>query len=294
VNSPLSYASHERVSLKTHSQFNEAWLHAQIKADPSIIGLGDVRMLDHERRHSGAGRLDLLLYSEDDNRRFEVEVMLGATDPSHIIRTIEYWDIERRRYPGYEHVAVLIAEDITSRFLNVLSLMSGSIPFIAIQLCALQVGDQIVLNFVRVLDQTELRIDDTVEESGGGQVDRSFWETYAGADVIGVCDELLGIINSKADTHRQMNFLEQYIGLLGNGVVDNFIFFHPRKRNKLVHVTFRTITAAQLHDDFEAANLPSRLEGQKYVRVSLTPAALSANRDLIENAIEQTVKENNA
>ena len=27
---------------------------------------------------------------------------------SHIIRTIEYWDIERRRYPAYEHVAVLV------------------------------------------------------------------------------------------------------------------------------------------------------------------------------------------
>ena len=30
----------------------------------------------------------------------------------------EYWDIERRRYPQYDHCAVLIAEDITSRFLN--------------------------------------------------------------------------------------------------------------------------------------------------------------------------------
>jgi hypothetical protein len=33
--------------------------------------------------------------------------MLGATDESHIIRCIEYWDIERRRYPAYEHCAVL-------------------------------------------------------------------------------------------------------------------------------------------------------------------------------------------
>ena len=30
-------------------------------------------------------------------------------DESHIIRTIEYWDIERRRYPQYEHVAVIVA-----------------------------------------------------------------------------------------------------------------------------------------------------------------------------------------
>jgi len=34
-----------------------------------------------------------------------VELMLGSVAPSHIIRCIEYWDIERRRYPGYDHIA---------------------------------------------------------------------------------------------------------------------------------------------------------------------------------------------
>ena len=44
--------------------------------------------------------------------RYEVEIQLGATDESHLIRTIEYWDIERRCYPQYEHVAVIAAEDV--------------------------------------------------------------------------------------------------------------------------------------------------------------------------------------
>ena len=70
---------------------------------------------------------DLLLQDADSNRRYEVEVQLGATDESHIIRTIEYWDIERRRYPQYEHTAVIVAEDITSRFLNIISLFNGMI-----------------------------------------------------------------------------------------------------------------------------------------------------------------------
>ena len=48
--------------------------------------------------------------------------------------TIEYWDIERKRYPQYDHCAVLVAEDITSRFLNVVSLFYGTIPLIAIQM----------------------------------------------------------------------------------------------------------------------------------------------------------------
>ena len=101
--------------------------------------------------------------TEVDSKGFEYAVfyvMLGATDPSHIIRTIEYWDIERRRYPGYDHVAVLIAEDVTARFLNVMSLLSGSIPLIAIQLDALEVGGNILLNFVQVLDQGHLLFPD--------------------------------------------------------------------------------------------------------------------------------------
>lgn len=59
----------------------------------------------------------------DTNGRYEVEVQLGSTDESHIIRTIEYWDIERKRYPQYDHTAVIVAEDITSRCLNVISLI---------------------------------------------------------------------------------------------------------------------------------------------------------------------------
>jgi hypothetical protein len=91
--------------------------------------------------------------------------MLGPTDESHITRTLEYWDIERRRHPGYDHCAVLISEDITTRFLNVIALFAGTISFIAIQLSAMQVGDQIGLHFVKVLDRLGLRTDDEEDET---------------------------------------------------------------------------------------------------------------------------------
>lgn len=59
---------------------------------------------------------------------------MGATDEAHIIRTIEYWDLERTRFPQYEHVAVLVAEDVTSRFLNVVALFNKAIPIVAVQM----------------------------------------------------------------------------------------------------------------------------------------------------------------
>jgi hypothetical protein len=57
--------------------------------------------------------LDLLFQDVESTRRYEVEIQLGSTDEAHIIRTIEYWDVERKRYPQYDHTAVIIAEDIT-------------------------------------------------------------------------------------------------------------------------------------------------------------------------------------
>lgn len=122
----------ERLSLRAHPELTEKWVQDLIADDPSILGLGDLELRQKERIQPRAGRLDLLLQDPDTKRRYEVELQLGGTDETHIIRTIEYWDIERKRYPQYDHCAVLIAEDITSRFLNVIALFNGTIPLIAL------------------------------------------------------------------------------------------------------------------------------------------------------------------
>ena len=115
------YVTHHKVPLKAHPAFTEKWLQQRIADDPTLLGLGDLDVKDVERSQHRAGRLDLLMYDAESSTRYEVEIQLGATDESHIIRTIEYWDIERRRYPQYDHVAVIIAEEITARFFNVIS-----------------------------------------------------------------------------------------------------------------------------------------------------------------------------
>ncbi len=91
---PLNYVRPERVSLRGHPTLNEKWLQDRIADDPGILGLGDLVLKDQERTQPRAGRLDLLLQDAESNRRYEVEIQLGATDESHVIRTVEYWDIE--------------------------------------------------------------------------------------------------------------------------------------------------------------------------------------------------------
>src|SRR4051794_20254113 len=127
-----NYTKPERILLKTHPEYNEKWIQDRIAEDPEILGLGELVFRDKERIQSRAGRLDLLLQDPDTKRRYEVELQLGATDEAHIIRTIEHWGIERKRYPQYGHCAELAAEDVTRRVLTVISLFNRLAPFIAI------------------------------------------------------------------------------------------------------------------------------------------------------------------
>src|ERR1035437_1954819 len=132
---------HEKVTLSDIGQ-DEKWLQNQIAANPSILGLGDLTLLRKELKQSSGGRLDMVLSDPDSETMYEIEIMLGATNPSHIIRTIEYWDIESRRYPNREHRPVIVAEEITNRFFNVIWLLNRSLPIIAIHLDVLKVkGD---------------------------------------------------------------------------------------------------------------------------------------------------------
>ena len=214
------------ISLKNHPTLNEKWLQDRLAENPSLLGLGDLQMRDSERRQPGAGRLDLLLYDPDSNTRYEVEIQLGATDESHLVRTIEYWDIERRRYTQYDHVAVIVAEDITSRFLNVISLFNGHIPLIAIQMKGVEVGGNFTLVATRVLDRITLG---TIEEEAGESVGRQYWESRASANSLKIVDRLLEMIQQVVPGVG-IKYNKGHIGLAMPGQsARNFVAFDPQK-----------------------------------------------------------------
>lgn len=223
----LKYTKPERVWLKSHSELNERWLQDRIAEDPSILGFGDLILKDRERIQPRAGRLDLLLQDAESSRRYEVEIQLGATDEAHVIRTIEYWDIERKRYPQYDHTAVLVAEDITSRFLNVIGLFNGFIPLVAIQLNAVKLGDTISLVFTTVLDAVRLG---PVEEDEEVQAvtDRAYWEQRASRGTIAMADRMLEIVR-QLDPSLEPKYNKFYIGLARQGQPSNFVIFKPKK-----------------------------------------------------------------
>jgi len=218
----------EKINLKNHPVLNESWLQDVIAKNPEILGLGDLVLKDKERKQPRAGRLDILLQDADINKRYEVEIQLGKTDESHIIRTIEYWDIERKRYPQYEHCAVIVAEEITSRFLNVISLFNGNIPLIAIQITAYRNGEEYFLTFNTVLDEMSLGLVEEDEEVSA-IADRHYWENIKGTPkTVKIVDEVLTIITDIIPGY-ELKYNKFYIGLAQNGSTDNFIIFRAKK-----------------------------------------------------------------
>jgi hypothetical protein len=157
-----------------------------------------------------------------------VEIQLGSTDEAHIIRTIEYWDIEKKRYPQYDHCAVLVAEDVTSRFLNVLSLFNGTMPFIAIQMQALQVGENMTLVFTKVMDEFSRGPVDEDEDAEAVATDRAYWEQRAPKGTVALADQLLDLLR-KFDPTLTLKYNKFYIGLARNGQPYNFVSFNPKK-----------------------------------------------------------------
>jgi hypothetical protein len=256
------------VSLKTHETYNERWLQKLLTDDPSVLGLGDLVVKDVERRQPRAGRLDLLLSDPETLTRYEVEIQLGATDEAHIIRTIEYWDIERSRYPQYDHVAVIVAEDITSRFLNVIALFNKAIPLIAIQLRALEVGNEILtINATTVLDLVHLGTEE--EDEPGQATDRAYWLDRGSQETVKAVDEILALVNEVAPG-TELKYNKYYIGLARDGIVDNFLAFRPRREHLIVNFRIpRSDEVTALIDDSGIDTLEyQKRSGQYRIRMS--------------------------
>ena len=265
----LKYVKPEILSLKISTEFNEAWVRDRIQEDPSILGLGDVEVRDVERRQAKAGRLDLLLQDTESEpvRRYEVEIQLGPTNESHIIRTLEYWDIERRRFSNYDHCAVIVAEDITTRFLNVVSLFNGHIPIIAIQMKAIKVGDQILLQFTRVLDKLELA-DEEDDAPYGIVVDRNAWKQRISERVLNVVDESLKMLQ-ELDSGLVLTYKKHYIGLAINGIANNLIVFSPKRQ--FVRFGVRLPDVAEWVKRLDEKGMDAWAEGDRRVCFRLTP-----------------------
>lgn len=270
----IEYNAPEYLSLKDFG-VNEYWIQDLIANRPAVLGLGDDIFLRAKEKQLRAGRLDILL-EDRENRRYEVEVQLGPTDPSHIVRTIEYWDVERKRYANYEHCAVLIAEDITSRFLNVISLLNRSIPIIAIQMRAVKVAGKFTVLFTKVLDEQPK---EEPEEETQLPASRDEWEKGQYKDRLPVADAVLALAR-QIDPSLAIKYNKFYLTFSKGGLLANFALLSPVKgamslgfKGQLSDKVTSELREAGLEPEFQQkwqfTRMPLRLEDVQQRRDSV-------------------------
>lgn len=262
---------------------DERWLQDRITEDPALLGLGDLDVIRRERSQPSGGRIDFLMYDPEDDTRYEIEIMLGTLDETHIIRTIEYWDIERQRYPTREHRAVIVAEEITSRFFNVIRLLNRSVPMIALQLNAFTVDNGIVLHFTKVLDVYEAA--EEVEEAVVERVDRRYWENRANPTSLAVADRIVSMVPSQDGVPR-VTYNRYHIAVGTSGY--NFAWFHPRKA---AHCHVELKPGNENRDDtikrLGEVGIPAAPHGRNSIKFRLTLTDFEAGDDALRNVLLQ-------
>jgi hypothetical protein len=262
---------------------DEKWLQERISDDPSLLGLGNLEIVGREHAQPMGGRIDFLMRDEEEEIFYEVEIMLGGLDESHIIRAIEYWDIERQRRPQWDHRAVIVAEDITARFFNVLRLLNRAVPLIGIKLSTFKIGDRIFLHPVTVIDvvkEVDPDILDPVERA-----DRAYWEKKS-VGLLAVLDRVVVLLRKSA-IEPKVTYNRGHVALGSAG--RNFCWFFQRKGSDTARIEIRLTSEtrdqaiAKLQEGGIGAS--SRNDRDDRVALTITTSNLDSHATLVSEVL---------
>ena len=256
---------------------DEYWLQDQIAENPGVLQLGDLDVLSRERRQSSGGRLDMLLRNPEDDAMYEVEIMLGDTDETHIIRTIEYWDNEKRKWPNRQHYAVLVAESITRRFYNVVQLLSHAIPIIAVQVNIVEAEGKRILHFSKILDTYEEPEDENGAEEGHDEdywIKKAPWTVETAKALLEVARPVFG--------ECELNYVKHYIGISVHNY--NYLWMHKRSAGKsLVGFWFTDAHLVDAQKIFDDAQLPY-VKKKDQLMITADKATIVKHKDALKAA----------
>ena len=274
------YLKSQRISLEKNTQLDKSWVKQKIADDPSILELGDLVVRDIDRTNTHAGWPDLLLQDSEKARRYVVHLQLGASDETQIIRAIESYDAQEQSLPQYEYRAVLVAEDIASRHLNVISLINGTVPFIAIQMQTFQVGEYITLLFSKVTGKRLRSSVDADEDAETTPADPAYWETHASKETVALVDQMLELVHD-IDPTLNLKYNTSFIGLERDGQPVNFVKFIPCKSQ--LGFEIRLPLTDELSTKVDTAGLSTLEHGRKasYCRLRLTSRDIKSRADVL-------------
>ncbi len=121
---------------------------SRIIENPTILGLGNVRVIDPVEGYLCSGNTYLLLSDSEQKRCYEVLVKRRGNNTEDLHRVIKFSNLMRMRVPSHEHCAVLVAEELTTEIIDRATTLCGIIPIavIKIEVCKQSDSLSIVCN----------------------------------------------------------------------------------------------------------------------------------------------------
>jgi hypothetical protein len=181
---------------------------------------------------------------------------------------------------------VIVAEEITSRSFNVIRLLNRAVPLIAIQLSAFQFGDDVVLQFIRVLDTYEFGAD---EEDGGTSpaelTDRAYWERRARPEALATVDAIVALVGNNG-VEPKVTYNRTHIAIGTTGYIFAVIF--PRKI--ATHCAIRLKVGPEQRPEImtklEEAGLEAENKGQASIQMFLKPEQVKEHQKLLKGILQ--------
>jgi len=238
--SDSEFVASTRVALRD-LHLPESWLERKIRENPTILELGNVKIVSFQRKYKKGGRADLILLDEESSILYCAELMLDEVDESHIVRCVEYWLTETRKPSNKDWfvVAVLAAESIRkSRYFPVIEFLSQKLPLTVLEVAALKVAGHTTLTFTRFFDgQDQIdQVEGGDEESGRIDVDKKYWANKRPAEIIRTAESLARIFRSPSKQLR-VTYLQGFWGFALGEKPKNFVTIAPKQ--KFVNVRVR-------------------------------------------------------
>lgn len=228
----------DKIMLKGNPIIKERHIQDIIADNSKILGLGDdLTLVGKEMRQDDGRRLDLLFQDKNSNKIYEVEIQLGRLDESHLSRAVGYWNVERKKYPLYKHSAVVIAECIEDRMLDLIKLFKEDVPIIVIKMTAdkkeNEKENEKCLKF-EIIDlnkrnDTENNNDNAVkgEYEPFKESDIYFREKEVSETAKEIVDKICYLLQKKVHPHMKIYYTKKYIGFKKE-YRDQFVWIETR------------------------------------------------------------------
>ena len=196
--------------MEKNTRKNEKDIQEIVAKNPSLLGLGELKLQERERRYKDGTILDLL-FNGVNNAQYLVEIQLGDIDADHITRIENYYEMEKEETPNKKIIPVIIAEDV-NKYLKILLKRTKDIQLVIIKM------DVEKLKF-NIVD-----ISNAIKNTNYEIVDRETFEKNNKKNNINIFNRLCDIFNQITTDYKLTYGTNNKVTLKGK-YTKNFISF---------------------------------------------------------------------